>query len=103
MKVAGIYWCPLCLESRKAAPVDPDPDAKLPDLECVECGYVWGTYYREHPDGPAQAVPTLDAEARRKGMERLIGQAEEWVIRNGWPVENLTQPTARLPRANYRG
>jgi hypothetical protein len=105
VRLAGIFYCPRCLcrtRATLAAGAVAGEGEDLPDLECVECEYVWGTYYVEHANGPAEAKPTLDAEARRRGMELLLGRTQEYILRNGLPLENLTQPTSRIPRCNAR-
>lgn len=101
----GIYYCPRCVCMRDSvlaedATIDGDP---TPDLECTVCGYVWGPNYIERVNGPTEIRPSLSVEDREAGMARLAERTMAYASRHGFPLENFTDPTIRIPRRNQGG
>ena len=105
MRNYGIYWCPRCLgmrDSHLAEDADPEGDP-TPDLECADCGYVWGPVYVQQACAPTIVHPTLSAQDREKGMQRLADRTMKAASRAGYPLENFTDHTFRIPRRNHGG
>lgn len=103
MRILGTYWCPRCF-MRTQATLAPGAtmEEELPDLECVDCGYIHTTVYTEHADGTAAtARHSIPKEARIAERERRKREFTDRVVRAGFPRENLTQPTRRKDRRNH--
>jgi len=101
----GIYYCPGCVGLRDSALAEDADDSgdPTPNLECAACGYIWGPIYVEQTYGPTLIKPTLDVDARVAGTARLAKRTLKWASKQGYPLENFTDLTIRIPRLNQGG